>query len=130
MRRTTPLRVRKMAAARGLAKTTRRECSKSRPVIRTGMVGHHQQPPQPGFGGVDAPGLERAQHSPDDPHSVLTEIDQQGERGGDVQGDQEGQVERLVGRLRPDQVVPAEEGGKAWNSSSASGGILSGSRRG
>ncbi len=109
--RITPLRMRKAAAAAGLAKTARRGCSNTNPMTPTGIVPATSSQASRSSG-VDPACRARREEAFDDPHPGRPVVDQQRERGGDVQRHQEGEVEGLARGLGLGQVVPAEQFGQ------------------
>ena len=53
----------------------------------------------------DPPGPQRAGHAPHDADPVPPEVDDECQRRGHVQRNEEGEVERFVGRLGPDPLI-------------------------
>ncbi len=102
--------VRKIAAASGLAKIVRSECSKIRPVNAAGMVATIKSKPRRGVRRRDAPLPCAARESADDLGPIVAEVDEQRDRGADMQRDEEREVRRLR-RLRLHEIVPTEERG-------------------
>ena len=104
--------VRKIAAAVGFAKMVRRLCSNTSPTMPTGIVpttsSHAIR-----SAGVSMWRLRIEEKNPlIDSHPVAPEEDEQRDRGGDVQADEEREIERLVCRLAGDELVPAEQLGQ------------------
>ena len=101
--------VRKIAAAVGLANTVRRLCSNTSPTMPTGIVPSTSSHAMRSRGRVDASVRDRREEAADDRDPVAPEEHEQRDRGGDVQPDEEREVEGLVGRLAGDERVPAEQ---------------------
>ena len=97
--KTTPLMVRKMAAASGLANRVRRPCSNSSPTMPTGMVAMISSQAMRASELSTRRWRIRCEEAADDSRPVLAKEDQQGDRGGDMQPDEEHEVEGFVGRL-------------------------------
>ena len=121
----TPLIVRKIAAASGLAKRTRSLCSSKMPgdadrhrgdgeheqesVVRVG-VGFVEVPERRDAGLGDGGQLSTEPAKQRDPRRAI--VDEESEGGAHVEPDDEGEEERLRLRLGVDQVVPTEESGQ------------------
>ncbi len=65
-----------------------------------GDRGDDEQPRHPLVGSLDSPSPQGAEEAADDPDPVRAEVHEQRDRRRDVQGDDEGEIERLLGRLR------------------------------
>ena len=87
----------------------RAECVFEREAGESGWDGRDdEQPGHPSVRCLESPCPQCVEEAADDPEPVGAEVDEQCDRGGDVQGDDEGEVERLVGGLGARDVIPAE----------------------
>jgi len=53
----------------------------------------------------------QAEEPADDPDPIVAEIDEEGDSGSNVEGDNEGQVKRLLGRLGGDRLSQPSHAG-------------------
>src|SRR5262245_37932648 len=60
---------------------------------------------------LEAAGPQGAQEAADGREPIVAEIDEECDRGRDVQRDEKGEIERLIRRLSANEVVPPEPGG-------------------
>ena len=106
--RITPLIVRKIAAAVRLGEQRAQRVLEHQTDDAGRNRRDDEQHAQARVGRRDAALARAVEEAADDLDPVAAEVDEQRERGADVQRDEEREVERLVVRLRLDEVVPAE----------------------
>ena len=69
-----------------------------------------QQPRHPLVGRLELPAPERVEERPNDADPVVAEVHEQRDRRGDMERNDECQVEGLAGGLRVDEMIPTEPG--------------------
>ena len=104
----TPLTVRKIAAASGLANSVRRACSNTRPVSPAGIVATISSHAMRSSGVSRRRVRSVRKKPPMIRYPVLSEVDEQCDRGRHVQRDDEREIERLARGLRGDEVIPTQ----------------------
>ena len=70
--------------------------------------GYDEQPAQTLVRRLDLAPLERPKQPPDDAHPLVAVEEGECQGSGHMQSDKEGEEERLLGRLRRDDVSPAK----------------------